>query len=148
MPTLDDVVALARTDSYLAMVSTVRGDATIQTSLVNAGVMPHPISGEDAVAFVTYGRAKLGNLRARPVVNVSFRSGWRWIAVDGTAEIIGLDDPHPDVDAERLRLLLREIFVAAGGSHSDWDEYDRVMARERRAAVFVKPSRIYSNAER
>ncbi len=148
MPTLDDVVALARTDSYLAMVSTLRADATIQTSLVNAGVMAHPISGGEVAAFVTYGRAKLGNLRERPVVNVSFRSGWRWIAVEGTAEIIGLDDPHPDVDAERLRLLLREIFVAAGGSHSDWDEYDRVMARERRAAVFVQPTRIYSNAER
>lgn len=148
MPTLDDVVALASTDSFLAMVSTLRSDATIQTSLVNAGVMAHPISGEDTVAFVTYGPAKLGNLRLRPVVNVSFRSGWRWIAVEGTAEIIGLDDPHPEVDAERLRLLLREIFVAAGGSHSDWDEYDRVMARERRAAVFVRPTRIYSNAER
>ena len=148
MANLDNVVALARTDSYLAMVSTVRGDGTIQTSLVNAGVMPHPISGDEAVAFVTYGRAKLGNLRARPAVNVSFRAGWQWIAVEGTAEIIGLDDPHPEVDGERLRLLLREIFVAAGGTHSDWDEYDRVMARERRAAVFVKPTRIYTNAGR
>ena len=110
--------------------------------------MPHPISREETVAFVTYGPAKLGQPPARPVVNVSFRSGWQWIAVEGTAEIIGLDDPHPEVDAERLRLLLREIFVAAGGYHSDWDEYDRVMVRERRAAVFVKPSRIYSNAER
>ncbi len=77
MPTLEDVVALARTDSYLAMVSTVRGDGTIQTSLVNAGVMPHPISGDEAVTFVTYGRAKRGNLRARPAVNVSFHAGWQ-----------------------------------------------------------------------
>ena len=146
MPTLEDVVALARTDSYLAMVSTVRADGTVQTSLVNAGVMNHPISGDEVVAFVTYGRAKLGNLRSRPQVNVSFRSGWQWIAVEGTAEIIGLDDPHADVDAERLRLLLREIFAAAGGSHDDWDEYDRVMTRERRAAVFVRPTRIYTNA--
>ena len=148
MATLEDVVALARTDSFLAMVSTLRDDSTIQTSLVNAGVMPHPISGHDTVAFVTYGRAKLGNLRARPTVNVSFHAGWQWIAVEGTAEIIGLDDPHAEVDRERLRLLLREIFVAAGGTHSDWDEYDRVMARERRAAVFVTPTRIYTNAGR
>ena len=146
MPTLDDVVALARTDSYLAMVSTVRGDGTIQSSLVNAGVMRHPTSGEEVVALVTYGRAKLANLRARPQVNVSFRSGWQWIAVEGTAEIIGPNDPHPDFDAERLRLLLREIFTAAGGTHDDWDEYDRVMVRDGRAAVFVRPSRIYSNA--
>ena len=148
MPTLADVVSLARTDSYLAMVSTARSDGTIQTSLVNAGVMAHPLSRDEVVAFVTYGPAKLGNLRARPQVNVSFRSGWQWIAVEGTAEIIGLDDPHPDVDAERLRLILREIFTAAGGTHDDWDEYDRVMARERRAAVFVTPTRIYTNAGR
>jgi hypothetical protein len=62
------------------------------------------------------------------------------------AELIhlGPDDPRPDVDAERLRLLLREIFTAAGGSHDDWDAYDRVMADERRAAVLVGPERSYS----
>ena len=77
---------------------------------------------------------------------MSFRSGWQWIAVEGTAEIIGPNDPHPDFDAERLRLLLREIFEAAGGTHDDWDEYDRVMVHDGRAAVFVRPARIYSNA--
>jgi PPOX class probable F420-dependent enzyme len=148
MSTLADVVALARTDSFLAMVSTVRSDAMIQTSLVNAGVMAHPLSGEEVVAFVTYGRGKLSNLRARPQINVSWRAGWQWIAVEGTAEIIGVDDPHPDVDAERLRVLLREIFISAGGTHDDWDEYDRVMAREGREAVFVTPTRIYTNASR
>ena len=33
-------------------------------------------------------------------------------------------------------------FAAAGGSHEDWDEYDRVMAAEHRTAVFVHPTRI------
>nr|WP_018639991.1 hypothetical protein [Parafrankia elaeagni] len=47
------------------------------------------------------------------------------------------------MDADRLRLLLREIFTAAGGTHDDWDAYDRVMAEQRRTAVFVTPSRIY-----
>jgi hypothetical protein len=45
------------------------------------------------------------------------------------------------VDAERLRLLLREIFTAAGGAHDDWDTYDRVMAEERRTAVLLTPER-------
>jgi hypothetical protein len=45
------------------------------------------------------------------------------------------------VDAERLRLLLREIFTAAGGTHDDWDTYDRVMAEEHRVAVLVTPER-------
>ena len=148
MATLEDVVAIARAESYLAIVSTGRSDGTIQASLVNAGVMAHPLTGHEVLAFVTYGRAKLGNLRARPQITLAFRSGWQWVAAEGTAEIIGPDDPHPGVDAARLRLMLREIFTAAGGSHSDWDEYDRVMAADRRAAVFVTPTRIYSNASR
>ena len=43
------------------------------------------------------------------------------------------------MDAERLRLLLREIFTAAGGTHEDWPAYDQVMATERRVAVLVTP---------
>ena len=45
----------------------------------------------------------------------------------------------------QLRLLLREVFTAAGGTHDDWDEYDRVMAEQRRTVVLVAPSRVYSN---
>jgi hypothetical protein len=37
------------------------------------------------------------------------------------------------------------VFSAAGGTHADWDEYDRVMDRERRAVVLVTPARVYSN---
>ena len=139
---------IARPERYLAIVSTARADGTIQSSLVNAGVMAHPLGGGEVVAFVTYGRAKLGNLRARPRATLACRSGWQWVAVEGTAEIIGPDDPHPDVDAERLRLMLREVFTSAGGSHDDWDEYDRVMASERRSVVLVTPTRVYSNAGR
>ena len=148
MATLRDVQTIARGDSCLAFVSTLRADGTIQSSLVNAGVMKHPLTGIEVVAFVTYGRAKLSNLRARPQVNVAFKAGWQWVAVEGTAEIVGPDDPHPDVDPDRLRTVLRDVFSAAGGTHDDWDEYDRVMAREGRAAVFVTPTRVYSNAGR
>jgi hypothetical protein len=74
-----------------------RADATIQSSLVNAGALDHPITGEPVLAFVTYGAAKL-----------------------------------------------RDIFTAAGGAHDDWDAYDRTMLEQRRTAVFVVPSRIYS----
>ena len=36
-------------------------------------------------------------------------------------------------------MMLREIFTAAGGSHDDWDAYDRTMLEQRRTAVFVAP---------
>jgi hypothetical protein len=41
--------------------------------------------------------------------------------------------------------LLREVFQAAGGTHDDFDEYDRVMADEGRVAVLVAPDRILGN---
>jgi PPOX class probable F420-dependent enzyme len=143
--TLDEVMELAQREQYLAIVATVRADFTIQASLVNAGGMLHPVTGEPVVAFVTYGSTKLANLRDRPQTAVTYRSSWSWATVEGRAEIIGPDDPHSLVDAERFRLLLREVFTAAGGEHDDWDAYDRTMLEQRRAAVFVSPSRIYSN---
>jgi hypothetical protein len=104
------------------------------------------VTGEDVVAFVSAGAArKLAHLRNDPTIVVVARAGWRWTAVEGTAELIGPDDPHPAVDAEQLRLLLRAIFTAAGGTHNDWDAYDRAMRDERRTAVCVAPSRVYSN---
>lgn len=145
MTTLQDVIEIGGQDGFLAVVSTLRADSTIQSSVVNAGVLAHPVDGSDVVVFVTYGKTKLDNLRQRPQLSVTFRAGWQWVTVEGRAGLIGPDDPHPLIDADGLRLLLRAIFVAAGGSHDDWDSYDRTMAEQRRTAVLVRPSRIYSN---
>ena len=143
MTTLLEAWALSRDDHGLAIVSTLRADQTIQSSLVNAGVTKHPETGAEVLAFVTYGKVKLANLRARPQLAVAFRRGWQYATVEGTAELAGPDDPRPWLDAEGLRLLLRDIFTAAGGTHDDWAEYDRVMAEQRRTAVLVTPARIY-----
>jgi PPOX class probable F420-dependent enzyme len=144
--TLDEAVALAASDRGLAIVATLRADATIQSSLVNVGLIAHPVDDSDHVlGFVTYGRIKLANLRARPQLAVTFRNGWQWATVEGNAEIAGPDDPQPWLEPDKLPQLLRTIFRAAGGSHDDWDEYDRVMAEQRRAAVLVRPTRVYSN---
>jgi PPOX class probable F420-dependent enzyme len=148
MTTLTEAVAIGAQERYLCVVATVRADGTIQSSVVNAGAMAHPVTGEEVLAFVTYGQAKLANLRARPQINVTFRAGGAWAAVEGTASIVGPDDPLASFDSEGFRLLLRAVFVAAGGTHDDWDAYDRVMVETRRAAVFVTPTRIYSNGGR
>jgi PPOX class probable F420-dependent enzyme len=145
MTTLDEAAALGRAERGLAVISTLRATGTIQSSVVNAGVLAHPSTGRPVLAFVTYGRVKLANLRARPQVTATFRSGWRWASVEGRAELAGPDDPRPWLDAEALRLLRRAVFVAAGGEHEDWDTYDRVMAEQRRTVVLIEPSRVYSN---
>jgi PPOX class probable F420-dependent enzyme len=145
MTTLDDVDALAQREQHLVVVSTVRADLTIQSSLVNAALMAHPLSGQRVLAFVTYGATKLRNLRVRPNLAVTFRSGWQWATIEGAAELIGPDDINADIDAEALGQLLRDVFVAAGGTHDDWEAYDRAMIEQRRTAVLVVPDRVYSN---
>jgi PPOX class probable F420-dependent enzyme len=133
----------------LVTVSTVRPDHTIQSTVVNAGVLDHPLTGVPVVGFVVRGGTrKLDNLRARPRATVTIRAGWEWATAEGAVELAGPDDPQPGVDADRLRRLLREIFTAAGGTHEDWDAYDQVMAAERRAAVLLSPDRVYSNPAR
>ena len=138
---------LVAIDHGLSVVVTRRADRTPHATVVNAGVLSNPLNGARVVGFVSAGGSrKLVHLRADPTIAVVVRGGWQWATVEGSAQLIGPDDPHPDVDDERLRLLLREIFTAAGGSHDDWDTYDRVMREERRVAVLVSPNRAYSTS--
>jgi PPOX class probable F420-dependent enzyme len=140
---LDAAVTIGRRSQFLVIVSTVRADGSIQSALVNAGVLAHPLTGDRVVGLVSQPGVRLRNLRVRPQATVAFRADWSYATVEGTAELAGPDDPLPGVDDERLRLLLREIFTAAGGTHDNWPEYDRVMAAERRCAVLLTPTRIY-----
>jgi PPOX class probable F420-dependent enzyme len=146
MTAIGDFRRLVPLDHGLCVVSTLQEDGTVQASVVNAGVLDHPVSGAAAVGFVAAGGTrKLANLRARPRATVVIRAGWEWVAVEGPVQLVGPDDPAAGIDAEGLRLLLRQVFTAAGGTHDDWDTYDKVMADERRTAVLVTPERVYSN---
>ena len=146
MTDVNDFAALVRRDRGLCVVSTLRAAGTIQSTVINAGVLDHPVLGGPVVGFTTRGTAaKLVNLRARPRATIVVRAGWEWVAVEGLTEIAGPDDPLPGFDPAGLPELLREVFRAAGGTHDDWPTYDRVMAEERRAAVLISPERVYPN---
>ena len=133
-------------DHGLATLATTRADGTVQLSIVNAGVLEHPLSGRPVVGLVALGGTlKLAHLRERPTAALSWRQGWNWVTVEGTVELAGPDDDLPGLDAARLPQLLRDVFTGAGGTHEDWPTYDRVMAEERRAAVLVTPTRVYGN---
>ncbi|MEY2589742.1 MAG: hypothetical protein QOJ67_1726 [Acidimicrobiaceae bacterium] len=145
MTDLEAFTKLVPLDHGLVVVSTARADGSVQSSVVNAGVLDHPVTGRPVVGFVAAGGShRLTNLRARPRATVVIRAGWQWAGVEGLVELAGPDDPLETIDGERLRVLLRDIFTAAGGNHDDWDEYDRIMATERRVAVLVDPERVYS----
>jgi hypothetical protein len=146
MTTIDQFAALVGGDRGLAVISVARPDGTVSSSVVNAGVLNHPVTGAPVVGLVARGNARrLGYLRSSGRGTVVLRVGWQWAAAEGPAELAGPDDPLDGIDAERLRVLLRDVFTADGGTHDDWDTYDRVMAEERRTAVLITPDRIYSN---
>src|SRR5215216_3660883 len=140
---LDLVRRLVAADHGLAVVATTRADGSVQASVVNAGVLDHPVGGEPVVGIVARGDAlKVRLARRSGRAAVTFRAGWEWVTVEGSVSIIGSDDPAPGIE---LPPLLRAIFTAAGGTDEDWDEFDRVMAAEGRVALFVAPERISSN---
>ena len=147
MATVDDIRRLVALDHGLAGLSTLRPDGTVQSTVVNAGVVDHPVTGEKVAAFV--GRPatrKIANLRGNPTATLLWRAGWAWVAAEGTVDLVGPDDPLEGVPAKALPSLLRLVYSAAGGGqHDDWAEYDRVVAAERRMAVLLTPSRIYVN---
>ena len=143
---LDLVRRLAAADQGLAVISTTRPDGTVHSSLVNAGVVDHPVTKEPTVAFVARATAhKLSLLTVAGRANAVFRAGWDWVSVEGPVDILGPNHPRPGYPSEQIPQLLRDIFTAAGGTHDNWAEYDRVMAEEHRTAVFITPARITTN---
>jgi PPOX class probable F420-dependent enzyme len=136
--TFDDVRHHASTEQGLCVAAVTRADGSVHASVVNAGPMAHPLDGGDVVAFVVRSDAvKLGRFEATGRGSLTFRRAWRWVGVEGRCDIFGPDDDRVDLPA-----VLRDVFRAAGGTHDDWDEFDRVMADERRAAVLIRPDRI------
>ena len=133
-------------DLHLATLVTTRpGRQEPQVAVVNATVIEHPNTGRPVVAFVARAGVKLANLRRHPYATLVARSGWEWAAVAGPVDLSGPDDELDDIDPNRQRQLLRDIYRTAGGVHPDLDEYDRTMLAERRCAVLVHPARIWTN---
>ena len=145
MADLDLVQTIGGENHGLAIVSVVRSDGSIHSSLVNAGVLDHPVTGDRVVACVLAGSArKLTLVRRSGRAALAFQHGWQWVSVEGPVDIAGPDDTEI-VSAADVPELLRAVFRAAGGTHDDWDEYDRVMAAERRTAVLVRPEHVLTN---
>src|ERR1700704_3264318 len=101
MNDITDFARLVTRDHGLCVVSTLRTDGTIQSSVVNAGVLDHPVTGRPVVGLVAMGGSrKLANLRAHPRATVVVRVGWEWAAAEGPVELVGPDDPLTGVDRE------------------------------------------------
>ena len=123
-----------------AVLTTFRASGAAQMSVVTVGAY-----GGGAGFTTTEDRAKLRNLARDPRCSLLVAApDWRsYVVLEGRARL--LRRGHSD-DAE-LRDALRDIYRAASGSeHPDWDDYDRAMVADRRAAVVVVPEHIYGSA--
>ena len=134
--TFDDFLQFLQTN-HQGVVMTFRRNDVAQLSIVTCG----PYNG--GVAFTTTGdRAKLANLRRDPrsTILVSKPDWSGYVAIDGKADILRSDSTEP----EELRIALREVYRAcAGREHPDWEDYDRAMVEDRRAAIIIRPHHIY-----
>lgn len=146
MSGLDLVREIGARESGLAVAITTRADGLPRASVVNAGVLAHPVTGEEIVGFVARGRArKLTDLRERAEVTVVFRTGWEWLAVEGNAELAGPIDVLEGLAMDQVPSLLRTVYAAAvGGSADDWLGLADSIATEGHTAVLVRAVRIYA----
>ena len=123
-------------EHHSSVITTIGRSGLAQSTIVRAG----PLEGR--MVFVVRGdTVKMRNLARDPRCTVlTVKPDWsRFATVEGNATVQGPDN----TGAEELRLLLRAAFQAAGGTHDNWGEFDRVMLEEQRAVVFVTPERVY-----
>jgi hypothetical protein len=125
---LDRARRLGAQESGLAVAVTNRADGSAHASVVNAGVLQHPVTSELVVGFVSrHGARKLANLRSRPHATVVFRYGWEWVTVEGTVELAGPDDVIEGLERADVPRLLRTVYAAAvGGTQDDWVDLDEL----------------------
>jgi hypothetical protein len=142
---LDEVRELAERESGLAVAVVYRRDGSAVTSVVNAGVLDHPTTGDPIIGFVVRGHAKkLQHLRRDRRATVVFRVGWEWVAVEGTVELAGPNDLLEGLADELIPHLLRSVYAAAvGGTADDWTALDAEMAAERHTAALLSPTLVY-----
>jgi hypothetical protein len=144
MADLEDVRRLAAGDGNLAVFVTTRDDGSPQVSVVSAGVIDDPVDGTPGVGIAAVGNSlKLRLLRRTGRATAVFKDGYQWAAVSGAVRLVGPDDGSEL--GLNVPATIRSVYRAAGGTHDDWDEFDRVMAQDRWCAVFVRADSISSN---
>ena len=124
-------------DNHQAVLTTFRKNGAAQMSIVTVGAYG------DGVGFTTTeDRAKLRNLvrDSRCSLLVSKSDWWGYVVLEGRAKVLR----RGESDDDELRDALRGIYRAASGhEHPDWEDCDRAMVEDRRAAIIVVPEHVY-----
>ncbi len=122
---LDEARAFLR-EHHRGILATVRDDGRPQMSPVSVA-----LDSEGRTSISTRETAyKVRNIRRNPTVSLCVTSddSWRWIQVDGTAEVVSLP--------EAMELLVEQYRTVAG-EHPDWDDYRWAMQEQRRVIVRI-----------
>ncbi len=124
-------------DNHQAVLTTFRKNGAVQMSIVTVGAY-----GEGVGFTTTEDRAKLHNLvrDSRCSLLISKSDWWGYVVLEGRAKVLR----RGESDDDELRDVLRGIYRAASGQeHPDWEDYDRAMVADRRAAIIVVPDHVY-----
>ena len=126
------------TTHHKGIVSTIRGDGSIHSSVIVCGTY------KGVAAFVSvYPRSqKIANLRRNPTCSVlSVSENWRsYIVAEGQATLFD----YSNTDPENFRIMLREVYRACSDTpHPDWEEFDAAMVNQGAVVVLVDPNRVY-----
>ncbi|HEY7492487.1 MAG TPA: TIGR03618 family F420-dependent PPOX class oxidoreductase [Candidatus Tectomicrobia bacterium] len=123
---------------HRGVITTYQPDGAAHASIVVCGAYQ-----EYAAFVIVRGKSvKVRNLRRDPRCTVlAVAADWRsWVTVEGEAQLFD----RRNTEAEKLRVLLREVFRACGDKdHPDWEEYDRAMVTQDAVVVLVRPARVY-----
>ena len=125
-------------ENQRSVLTTFRKDGGLQMSVVLCAQY------RDGAAFTTPAdRAKLINLRRNPrcALLVSRPNWFGYVVLEGEAQLLSPENTDPD----ELRMALRDVFRGASGGteHSNWDEYDEAVGKERRSVVLIEPHRVF-----
>ena len=127
--------------NHRGVITTYQRNGAMHNSLVSSGAY----QGNAAFVVVYPNARKTRNLRRDSRCTVmTVDNDWRGHAVvEGQAQLF----EARNTEAEKLRLLLREVYRACGDKdHPDWEEYDRAMVKQEAVVVLVKPERVYGYA--
>lgn len=127
--------------SHNGVLATLKADGRPQLSNITYLYEP---DAQLVRVSITADRAKAHNARRDPRVSLHVSSDdfWKWVTVDGSAELSEVAaDPH-DAAVEELV----ELYRGLAGEHPNWDEYRAAMVTDRRLVLRLPVEHVYGQA--
>lgn len=124
--------------NHRGVICTKQSNGATHSSIVVCG----HYQGNAAFVSVYPKSQKVKNLRRNPDCTVlSVTEDWRSYAViEGAANLYD----HTNTEAETLRIMLREVYMACSDTpHPNWEEYDEAMIKQDAVIVLVHPHKVY-----